>query len=174
LTLRGYRRDDFPDAAAMWGDPAVTHFVLKTPLTPEETWSRFLRDVGHWAVLGYGCWVVRERGSGRFVGEVGIFDRHRALAGAHAARFTSAPEAGWVLAHWCHGRGYATEAMAAVLAWADATGPGLGAPRTVCMIDEQNAASMAVAHKLGFAPLGPAEYAGKPVLVLERPAAARR
>jgi RimJ/RimL family protein N-acetyltransferase len=32
----------------------------------------------------------------------------------------SAPEAGWVMAPRAHGKGYATEAVRAALAWADA------------------------------------------------------
>lgn len=169
LTLRAYRLDDFDDTVGMWTDPAVMRFLGKGPLTREESWTRFLRDLGHWTTLGHGCWAVRERQSGRYVGEVGIFDRHRALASPHAARFTSAPEAGWVLAPWCYGRGFATEAMTAVLGWADR---GFGAPRTVCMIDPHNVASQAVARKLGYAALGEARYGSDAVLLFERPAAA--
>ncbi len=79
--------------------------------------------------------------------------------------FTAAPEAGWVLATWGYGRGFATEAMGAVLGWADTS---LGAPRVVCMIDGGNAASRSVARKLGFAPYGETQYHGVTVLLLER------
>lgn len=165
LTLRAYRLEDFDDTHAMWADPAVLRFLRKPPLSREESWTRFLRDLGHWATLGYGCWCVRDRASGRYVGEVGVFDRHRALAGEYAERFSSAPEAGWVLAPWSYGRGLATEAMTAVLAWVDR---GLGAPRTVCMIDGSNVASHGVARKLGFSPLGAARYGSDAVNLFER------
>jgi RimJ/RimL family protein N-acetyltransferase len=57
------------------------------------------------------------------------------------------PEAGWIVAepHW--GKGYALEAVRAALAWFDETHANA---RTVCMIEEGNQASQAVAGKVGF------------------------
>src|SRR5437762_7040767 len=106
LTLRPHRLDDFPDTRALWSDPEVTRFIGGRPLTEEETWQRLLRYVGHWSLLGFGYWAVRERGSGRFVGEVGFANGKRTLEPS----FGDAPEIGWVLATSAQGRGYATEA----------------------------------------------------------------
>jgi RimJ/RimL family protein N-acetyltransferase len=47
LILRGHRREDFADCAAMWGDETVTRFVGGHPLGQEEVWSRLLRYVSH-------------------------------------------------------------------------------------------------------------------------------
>src|SRR5690606_17072161 len=108
-----------------------------------------------------GFWVVRERASGRFVGEAGLADFRRDLTPS----FDGAPEAGWALASWAHGRGFATEAMRAVLAWSDAH---LAAARTVCMIDEAHAASVRVAAKLGFRPWTDTTFQGAPIRLFER------
>src|SRR5689334_24822940 len=116
LTLRGHTLADFADSAALWSDPAVTRFITGRPATPEEVWTRFLRYVGHWTLLGFGYWVLHDRESGRFVGEVGFADYHRALS----PPLNGMPEIGWVLATWAHGRGLATEAVRAVVAWGDA------------------------------------------------------
>ena len=42
------------------------------PATREEAWARLLRYAGHWALLGYGFWLVEDRTTGSFVGEVGV------------------------------------------------------------------------------------------------------
>jgi RimJ/RimL family protein N-acetyltransferase len=162
LTLRGHTPADFDECAALWADPDVTRFVGGRPSTREETWARVLRYAGMWALLGFGYWVVRERQTGRFVGEVGLAEFRREIT----PPMDGAPEVGWALATWAHGRGYATEAVRAALAWSDAH---LAAPRTVCMIDLGNDASVRVAEKCGFRPLGRATYKGQDELLFERP-----
>ncbi len=52
----------------MWGDSVVARYVGGKPLSEEETWTKLLRYVGHWAVLGFGYWVVEEKATGKFVG----------------------------------------------------------------------------------------------------------
>ena len=58
LKLRGHRLDDFTPCAAMWADPVVTRHIGGRPLSEEESWTRLLRYVGHWALLGFGYWVA--------------------------------------------------------------------------------------------------------------------
>src|ERR1035438_972988 len=79
LRLRGHRLDDFDASAAMWADPNVTKHIGGHPLTEEEAWTKFLRYVGHWALLGFGYWVVEEKATGNFVGEIGFADYKRDL-----------------------------------------------------------------------------------------------
>ena len=67
LKLRGHRLDDFIASAAMWADPNVTRHIGGKPLTEEESWTKFLRYVGHWALLGFGYWVVEEKATGSFL-----------------------------------------------------------------------------------------------------------
>lgn len=166
LVLRGHTVSDFQDSLAMWSDPEVTRFIGGRPSTEEEVWQRLLRYGGMWPLLGFGYWVVRERESGRFVGEVGLADFHRELVPS----FGDTPEAGWALATWASGRGFATEALRCVLAWADAqTAPAvLARRRTVCMITPGNAASVRVAEKCGYVRMADAEFKGKPTTVFER------
>ena len=161
LTLRGHTLADFDECAALWGDPEVTRHIGGRPSTAEEVWTRVLRYAGMWALLGYGYWVVRERESGRFVGEVGLADFRREVT----PPLDGAPEAGWVLAPWAHGRGFATEAVHAALSWGDAH---LAAQRTVCMISPDNAASLRVAEKCGFREFARTRYKGEETLLFER------
>jgi RimJ/RimL family protein N-acetyltransferase len=165
LILRAHRAEDFPAMADMWADPVVTRFILGPPSSAEATWSRLLRYAGHWQMLGYGYWALECRETGAFLGEAGLADYHRAFDPPEAV---SAPEAGWVLAAHAHGRGLATEAVAAVLAWADAT---LAAPATCAIFAPEHGASVAVARKLGFGADRMTVYNGNPTLRLDRPRA---
>ena len=79
LRLRGHRLDDFGDVAAMWADANVTKQLRDQPFTREESWTRLLRYVGHWALLGFGYWVVEDKQTGQFLGEVGFADYERDL-----------------------------------------------------------------------------------------------
>ncbi len=165
LVLRAHEAADFADSAAMWADPAVVRHIGGVPSTAEEAWSRLLRYGGMWPLLGFGYWRIGERRSDRFVGEAGLADFRRETV----PRLDGAAEAGWALRPWAHGRGYAREAMAAILAWADAE---LDAPRTVCLIAPDNAPSLRLADRLGYAAPAPVSYKGRPSLLLERPRAA--
>ncbi|HEY8209229.1 MAG TPA: GNAT family N-acetyltransferase [Myxococcaceae bacterium] len=162
LTLRTHRLDDFPDSRALWADPEVTRYIGGRPFTEEESWQRLLRYVGHWSLMGYGYWTVRERSSGRFAGEVGLANGRRTLD----PPLGDAPESGWALAPWAHGRGYATEAVRAVLVWgAEHFGPR---HRTVCMIAPENRPSLRVAEKCGYREYARTTYKGEPTILFER------
>ena len=161
LVLRGHRVDDFEDYAALRSDPEVVRYLGGKPSTPSESWSRILNSVGHWTLMGYGFWAIEERSSGRYVGEAGLADFKRDIEPG----FEGAPEAGWVLAPWSHGRGYATEAARAVLAWGE---KNIGMTRCVCMIEPEHGASLRVADKCGFRPFAETEFKGAPVILLER------
>jgi RimJ/RimL family protein N-acetyltransferase len=143
LTMRGHRHEDFAASAAMWGDPEVARHISGRPSTREESWARLLRYPGLWSYLGFGYWVVEEKASGRFVGEVGFADFKREIEPS----LGESAEMGWVLAPWSHGKGYASEAVAAGLAWADKT---ISPLPIVCIVAPENPASIRVAEKAGF------------------------
>jgi RimJ/RimL family protein N-acetyltransferase len=161
LRLRPHRRDDAERVVELWQDPVVVHHFGGQPVAAEDCWNRLLRYVGHWAVNGYGLWAVEELESGRFVGDVGLFEGRRGLG----ERFDTAPEAGWVLLPIGHGKGYAREAMNAALRWGESEHRW---PRTVCMIDPENAASIRTAEALGYLEYDRRDHRGKELVLLER------
>jgi RimJ/RimL family protein N-acetyltransferase len=161
LKLRGHQIDDFADCAAMWADPNVTRHIRDIPFTEEETWTRLLRFVGHWAMLGFGYWAVLEKPGGRFLGEVGFADYKRDLKPS----LKGIPEIGWVFASQAHGRGYATEAVRAVTAWGDAH---FGSVRTACIITPENVASIRVAAKCGYQEFQRTTYHGHATVMFVR------
>ena len=145
----------------MWGDSVVARYAGGKPLSEEETWTKLLRYVEHWALLGFGYWVVEDKSSGKFVGEVGFAnykrDTQQSLEGI--------PEAGWVLAREAHGTGYATEAVRAAMGWGEAH---FGATRTACISHPESAASIRVAERCGYREPKPASYKGEPVVLFVR------
>jgi RimJ/RimL family protein N-acetyltransferase len=112
--------------------------------------------------MGYGFWVIEERNSNRFVGEVGLADFKRDMD----PPLEAGPEAGWVLSSTAHGHGFATEALLAVAAWNDARNR---ADNISCVIHPENAASIRVATKCGFEEAGRTIYKGHSALVFVRP-----
>lgn len=162
LILDGHRLDDLDALTAMWGDPAVYRHIGGVPRPREDVWIRLLRSIGTWTAFGYGSWVIRETEHGPAIGEAGLIEARRVIAPP-----IDAPEMGWVLAPVAQGRGYAHEALTAILGWADARGLG----RTQCIIDPGNRASIVLAERLGYRLLGDAHYHDRTVRHYERPSA---
>ena len=161
LRLRRHRLEDYTDSSRMWADPLVTRFIRQTPFTPEETWSRLLRYVGHWALLGFGYWAIEEKQTGTFSGEVGFADYRRDITPSLAG----IPEIGWVLAPHAHGRGFATEAVRAAVQWGDSR---FSQKKTACIIAPENIPSIRVARKCGYRELQRTMYHGEPTLMYVR------
>lgn len=145
----------------MWSDPVVTRFIGGKPLTEQQTWARLLSYVGHWALMGFGYWAMEERDSSQFVGEIGFADFKRDIAAAMKGK----PELGFALAPRFHGRGYATEAVAACLAWGDVHLPFRV---SVCLVHADNLASLRVLQKCGYGIFEHAIYNEQPSVFLAR------
>jgi RimJ/RimL family protein N-acetyltransferase len=161
LKLRGHSLDDFSACAAMWADPVVTRHIGGRPFAEDESWTRLLRYVGHWALLGFGYWVVEEKTTGDFIGEVGFAEYKRNVE--HWPQ--GAPEIGWVFVSRSHGNGYATEAIRAVVAWGD---QHFGTRQTGCIIQPENLASIRVAEKCGYRKLREVVHRGQATLIFVR------
>ncbi len=161
LVLRGHRPDDLADSAAMWADPLVTRHIGATALSYEAVWAKLLRQVGHWSWLGYGYWAIEEKATGELIGEVGFLDGKRDLQPS----LDGMPEIGWALIASAHGKGFATEAVRAAVAWGDAH---LGADKTSCIIHPENLASIRVAEKCGYREHARTTYKGGPTIVFTR------
>lgn len=161
LRLRGHRRDDFPDCATMWGDPAVVRFIGGVPSTPQQTWSRILAYAGHWRFMGFGYWVIEQRETRVFAGEIGFADFKRDIA----SPMQGVPEFGFALVAREHGHGYASEAARGALRWADDI---LHAARTVALVRPENAPSLRVLEKCGYRIFEHGSYQAQASLFCER------
>ena len=161
LRLRAHRADDHAACTAIWSDPDVVRHIGGHAFNAEECWKRLLQYRGMWQLVGYGYWAVEEKDSGRYVGDVGFADLRRDLQPSLQGML----ECGWVLSPGVHGKGYASEAVAAALAWARDSLPAL---RVVCIIAPENPASIRVAEKAGFRLWQTTTYHDGPTLVFSR------
>lgn len=160
LRLRGHVAADFEAVAAMWADPEVVRYIGGRPSTREESWARLLRYPGMWALLGYGFWAIEEKASGRLAGEGGFADFKREISPA-----IDAPEQGWALASWAHGKGYGSEAVAAMIAWGETH---FGRRDFVCIISPENAPSIRVAEKVGYREVAHTTYKDAATVMFRR------
>ena len=135
LVLRPIRREDFAAFAAFLADAESTRH-LGGPQPRAVAWRTFLAMAGAWAMQGFAMFSVIEKASGAWVGRVGPWQPEG----------WPGTEVGWGIARDRCGLGYATEAATAAIDWAfDA----LGWSEVIHVIDVGNAASQAVARKLG-------------------------
>jgi RimJ/RimL family protein N-acetyltransferase len=109
LLLRAWREEDLTPFAELNRDPAVMeHFPGL--LSREESDDLASRIRLHFERYGFSFWAVEEKAAG-FIGMVGL------VSTRYEAHFTPAIEIGWRLASSAWGRGYATEAALACLAF---------------------------------------------------------
>lgn len=167
LILRPFRASDLDVQAAMHADPEVMRFLGGNTLAREEIWRKMLCAPGMWAMLGYGYWAVERKQDGRLIGQAGFADFKRDMQPG----IEGLPEMGWVFASDVGGQGYAAEAVAAGLSWADRT---LGTGQIVAIIDPANDRSIRLAQKAGFSEREDASYKGDPILLFRRRRASAR
>ncbi len=134
LTLRGFRPGDWDDYAGMMADIEVQRFLAGRIFSRDESWHSMAMFLGSWELRGHGMFAVEH--AGNFIGRVGIY---------HPPDWPE-PELGWSIAAQAWGQGFATEAAAAIRAWAFAT---CGWLHLVSFIHADNVRSQRVALKLG-------------------------
>jgi RimJ/RimL family protein N-acetyltransferase len=139
LKLRRWRDADVAPNSAMLSDPGTARFIAADgkPVTTELAgWRNAAVMSGHWALHGFGMFVVEEKSSGKFVGRVGPW----------FPPGWPGFEVGWGIAREFRGKGYAVEAARASIDWCFAT---FELDRIIHCIDKENTASQAVALRLG-------------------------
>jgi RimJ/RimL family protein N-acetyltransferase len=154
LVMRKYMQDDAAFVFDMYSRCEVQRFLAPNP-KPMETMDEAVQAIERWRRVGadnplLGVWAVTTRDDGRPVGTV-AFKMAPLAWGIEPLALSDDYEVVWHLhpEHW--GRGYATEASAAVLSRAFAA----GVPEVIAIIREQNLPSRRVARRLGM------EYVGE-------------
>ncbi|MGE0851690.1 MAG: GNAT family N-acetyltransferase [Hyphomicrobiaceae bacterium] len=155
LRLRGWREEDHAPFARICASEATARFVGGV-CGPDDAWRRIAGQIGHWALRGYGSWVIEEKDRGRWVGYSGLWNPHG----------WPEPELMWGLAADAHGRGYATEAARRGRDYAYRE---LGWRTLVSCIAPANAPSQRVAARLGAACERTIELRGSPVGLYRHP-----
>ena len=151
LLLRPPGPGDAPGYRTLLMHPTIGEWLRPLPLQPFEpadgdAW--LAEDARHWERFGFGPWAVVERGSGDYLGRVGL-------------RWTEVGDRAGIEVVWAidperHGEGFAPEAAGAAFAFA----ADLELDDVYAMILPSNAASRRVAEKIDMAPAGNVEHAG--------------
>ncbi len=135
LALREWRADDYEPLAQFLADPQTMRFIGGV-MGRTDAWRSLAVLLGHWVLRGYGAWAVERKSDHALIGRVGLI---------HPEGWPQV-ELGWTLGRSYWGQGYASEAAAAALDYAFVTQK---LDRMISLIDPENAASQAVAWRIG-------------------------
>ena len=139
LILRRWRDADVTPNTEMLADPDSARFITsdgKPVVDAFVGWRNAAIMAGHWALHGFGLFVVEEKRTGSYVGRVGPW---------FPAGWPGF-EVGWGIAKDFRGKGYAVEAAVASIDWTFAT---FEIDNILHCIRPENAASQKVAQRLG-------------------------
>jgi RimJ/RimL family protein N-acetyltransferase len=135
LNLRQWRDTDFDWFSAILTDPVTAAYVGGVQ-QPRDAWRRMAAFAGHWALRGYGLFVMELKAAARGIGWCGLW---------YPPDFPDL-ELGWGLTKSHHGQGYATEAARRVLAHSY---DDLGRSTLVSYVHPDNEPSRRLAARIG-------------------------
>lgn len=156
LLLRQWREEDLDPYARMCADPEVMRFMGNSgaPLTPEQTAKRVEGIQQHWRDHHFGLWAVEHKGSGGFIGRIGL-QYHEDWPGEHKV------EIGWLLDRQFWGIGLATEGAQASISYGF---DSRKLERVISIALPDNVASHRVMEKCGLTLRGEARWRGLDVV----------
>ena len=140
LKLRPFSVDDAPFVFTLYNDPDFLRYIGDRGVHSLEDARAYIKagPLASYERNGFGLYVVERKAGGGAIGVCGLLKRD----------MLEAPDLGFAFLAAHRSRGYAPEAGAAVLAFARRA---LGLTRILAITSPDNAASMAVLRKLGFA-----------------------
>ena len=148
LRLREMVADDLEFVAAMLAHPDVSrYYERRFARADAQVWLH--RQLARYERHGHGLWLVEERETQTPVGQVGL--------AIQEVEGECHPEIGWLLDRPCWGRGYATEAGAAVR---EVAFNKFNYAYVISLIRPVNTASRRVAERLGMTVEREAEFHG--------------
>ncbi|HRD76314.1 MAG TPA: GNAT family N-acetyltransferase [Hyphomicrobiaceae bacterium] len=158
LRLRPWRESDLPAYAEFCASDAAE--FVGGRCSAEDAWRRIATFLGHWALRGFGPWIMVDKSSGRPAGYTGLWMPSGWPEG----------EILWSLFDGFRGRGFATEAATHVRRHAYEE---LGWATAASFIHPKNAASLAVAERLGCAREGAIDLRGATIEIWRHPPPSR-
>ena len=153
VRLRAPAARDLPAYAAFCASPRTA--PLGGPFDADAAFARLSALIGHWALRGFGRWMVADRESDAPLGVVGLMQPPS----------WPGPELAWTLFEHAEGRGLAHESARLAR---DFAGKVAGISDLVSLIAPENHRSAALARRLGAVPDGETTPPGKPTLTVWR------
>ncbi|EIV94552.1 GNAT family N-acetyltransferase [Frankia sp. QA3] len=149
LILRGWRLDDVEPYLTMALHPDMSIYT-SSPSRESSVWGMTAFQIGHWALQGFGMWIIEERRTGEFLGRVGLYEEP-GWPGCEVA---------WTVRRDRWGEGIASEGATAAVEFAFTEA---GRERLISIIHPENIGSIRVAEKLGLTLAeGPIDRDGEP------------
>ena len=137
LALRIWSTNDVEPALRIYGDADVMRFIPVGVMNSDQVASLLVRFNEEFERESFGLWATVEKATGAVLGECGL----------HRIPETGEVEIGWLFERAAWGKGFATEAARAILEYGFTVAK---LQRIICLIDPENARSVAVANRLGF------------------------
>ncbi len=154
LILREPRESDFDTVAEFAASPRTSY--IGGPADRFGAWQGLLAQLGHWALRGYGLWMIELKDTGETVGRTGVI-RHDGWP---------EPELGWIIFEGQEGKGYAKEAAEAARLYAATE---WGFDRLISQIHPENGRSISLALRLGAHPEQESTLLGEPCVIYRHP-----
>ncbi len=136
LVLRRPEAGDLPAYRAFYRHSDVAKGRYRRRESDAEVAAILDDDIEHWRKRGFGMWLMRLTGENDVIGGAGL---------SHADGWPS-HELTWWLMPGHRGKGFATEASRAIIAWAHRT---LGWPRVETYMRDENLPARRLAERLG-------------------------
>lgn len=137
LVLRTWNDGEAEQALRIYGDAEVMRFIRAEIMNVEQIERMLRRFNEEYERESFGLWAAFEKATGAIVGECGL----------HRIPETGEVEIGWLFERAAWGKGFASEAAHAILEYGFTT---VKLRRIICLIDRENACSVAVANRLSF------------------------
>lgn len=134
LLLRGPRAEDFEGLAAFYASEQADG--VGGQASGVDAWNKLASLIGHWALRGFGRWIVVSKETGRYVGHVGLLEPEG----------WPETELAWSVVAEAQGRGIAFEAAGAARRYAY---DQLKRSTLISLVAYDNARSQALAERMG-------------------------
>jgi ribosomal-protein-alanine N-acetyltransferase len=138
LKVRPYKKSDLEDLHALYSDADNLRYWSTPANASIEVTRRQMRWHLAYKPQWYVMWAVEEKKSGKLIGMVNYHHRHQTQQRV---------DVGWLIQRKYQGRGLTTEAMRPVIRYLFEE---LGIHKIEALIMAPNAASQALARRLGF------------------------
>jgi RimJ/RimL family protein N-acetyltransferase len=155
LILREWRESDLANFAAFKMNKEAARFVTSFD-SIGQCWREMAYIAGHWLLRGFGMWSIELKETGENIGHCGNYYPHE----------WPEPEIGWAIFPGYQQQGYAHEAAKAALRYARTE---LGWTTAISLIANENAASIALAKKLGAVAERPFHYRNTDCTIYRHP-----
>lgn len=142
LLVREITEADVPRLYELYRDPEITEYMedlFENPAEEVAYTRHYIENI--YAFYGYGMWIVIEKETGEIIGRAGL-ENKEGFDGL---------ELGFMIGKNYQRQGYAFEVCQAIIAYAEEE---LEIQDICALVREENKASIALCHKLGFVAKG--------------------